>query len=311
MDLRHIRYFLAVAEERNFTRAAERIGIGQPPLSTQIRDLEEEIGARLFYRLPHGAELTDAGKAFHDLVRTLPDRVSEAAEAARRAARGETGQLRLGFTGTAALNPITTGTIRAFRRSYPGVDLRVQEQNSMVLLDQIRSGDLDIAIIRANGGDAPDLKLDLLYAEPLIAALPDTTAEGLCPAETPLSLPLLRDHPIILTPPTVGESLRKAALDACTGAGFTATLGQPAPQIASILSLVAAELGFSLVPASVEQLRVAGVRYRRLTAPEPTIGLAVVIPAHNPAVTAATFRRIALETARITPEAARSDRQGP
>lgn len=298
MDLRHIRYFLAVAEERNFTRAAERIGIGQPPLSTQIRDLEDEIGARLFYRLPHGAELTDAGKAFHDLVRTLPSRVNEAAEAARRAARGETGQLRLGVTGTAALNPITTGTIRAFRRCYPGVDLRVQEQNSMVLLDQIRSGDLDIAIIRANGGDAPDLKLDLLYAEPLIAALPDTTAEALCPEDSPLILPVLRDHPIILTPPTVGESLRKAALDACTTAGFTVTLGQPAPQIASILSLVAAELGFSLVPASVEQLRVSGVRYRRLTAPEPTIGLAVVIPAQNPAVSAATFRRIALETAR-------------
>uniref|UniRef100_UPI0003608223 LysR family transcriptional regulator n=1 Tax=Novispirillum itersonii TaxID=189 RepID=UPI0003608223 len=296
VDLRHIRYFLAVAEERNFTRAAERMGIGQPPLSTQIRDLEEEIGARLFYRLPHGADLTDAGKAFHDLVRTLPDRVAEATEAARRAARGETGQLRLGFTGTAALNPITTGTIRTYRRACPGVDLRVQEQNSMVLLDQIRSGDLDIAIIRANGGDAPDLKLDLLYAEPLVAALPDTTpTEG---EDGPLDLTSLRDQPIILTPPTVGESLRKAALDACAAAGFTASLGQPAPQIASILSLVAAELGFSLVPASVEQLRVSGVRYRRLTAPEPTIGLAVVIPAHNPAVTAITFRRIALDTAR-------------
>lgn len=291
MDLRHIRYFLAVAEERNFTRAAERVGIAQPPLSMQIRALEEEIGTRLFYRHAHGADLTDAGQAFLALIQPIPDRLTEAITAARRAARGETGLLRLGFTGTAALNPRTTASIRAFRRACPDVDLKVQEHNSLQLLDQIRAGDLDSAVVRSNDLSIPDITLDLLDREPLVAALPD----ALFPATetSPLPLACLRDQPVILTPPTVGESLRRAVLDACTAAGFTAMPGQPAPQIASILSLVAAELGFSLVPASVSALNVAGVRYRPLASPVPTIGLVLATPAHNPSAAASAFRRIA------------------
>jgi DNA-binding transcriptional LysR family regulator len=93
MELRHIRYFLAVAAEQNFTRAAEHVGIGQPSLSLQIRDLERAVGARLFHRIPQGAELTEAGKAFHDLVRNIPDHVERASLVARRTARGESGAL--------------------------------------------------------------------------------------------------------------------------------------------------------------------------------------------------------------------------
>ena len=104
MELRHIRYFLAVAEERHFTKAASKVGIGQPPLSQQIKDLEGEVGAALFHRLPHGAELTEAGKAFLAGVKEMPLIAQRATMAARRAARGELGSLRVGFTTTATFN---------------------------------------------------------------------------------------------------------------------------------------------------------------------------------------------------------------
>ena len=124
MELRHIRYFLAVAEERHFTRAAAKVGIGQPPLSQQIKDLEAEIGAALFRRVAHGAELTPAGDAFLEMVQEMPALAEHAKNAARRASRGEVGSLRVGFYRfTAAFNPVVPSAIRAFRRAYPGVAL--------------------------------------------------------------------------------------------------------------------------------------------------------------------------------------------
>ena len=119
MELRHIRYFLAVAEERHFTRAAAKVGIGQPPLSQQIKDLEGEVGTALFHRVAHGAELTEAGKAFLARVKEMPLIAEKATMAARRAARGETGSLRVGFTASATFNVVVPSTIRAFRRAYP------------------------------------------------------------------------------------------------------------------------------------------------------------------------------------------------
>ena len=116
MELRHIRYFLAVAEERNFTRAAARVGIGQPPLSQQIKDLESEVGTNLFQRLPQGAELTEAGRAFLEIVKGFPAQAERAVRAAQRAARGESGTLRVGFTGSAVFNPVVAGAVRKFRR---------------------------------------------------------------------------------------------------------------------------------------------------------------------------------------------------
>ncbi len=106
MELRHIRYFLAVAEERHFTRAATKLGIGQPPLSQQIKDLERELGAQLFRRVPHGAELTEAGKAFYDVVKGMPATATRAVLAAQRVARGESGVFRVGFTASAAFNSV-------------------------------------------------------------------------------------------------------------------------------------------------------------------------------------------------------------
>ena len=148
MELRHIRYFLAVKEAGNLSRAAEAVGIGQPPLSLQIKALEDEIGARLFHRVPKGVTLTAAGQAFFNRVQNLPAQAAEAASAARRAARGELGELRVGFTASAAFNPAVTHAIRRFRRGYPGVELVLTEANTYNLTQELQADTLDAAFLR-------------------------------------------------------------------------------------------------------------------------------------------------------------------
>lgn len=296
MELRHIRYFLAVAEERNFTRAAARLGIGQPPLSSQIKDLEAEIGALLFHRVAHGAELTEAGQAFLDAVASLPGQVAAAVRAARRAARGEIGQLSIGLTGTAALNPIVPAAIRSFGRTYPDVELRVEEASSLTLLDNLVEGRLDVAILRPAASDPEGVREESLAEEPLVVALP--AAHPAARGKGALDLATLRDDALILTPRWVGTSLHDAALAACRAAGFEPRLGQPAPQIASILSLVSAELGISLVPESMGGLNVHGVAFRSIRAPTPRIGLAVVYRRNRPPPLALNFAKVARDTAR-------------
>ncbi len=271
MELRHLRYFLAVAEEGNFTRAARGLGIGQPPLSQQIRDLEDEIGTRLFRRVPHGAELTDAGKAFLQATAELPGKVRSAIEAAQRAARGETGAIRVGFTGSAAFNPIVPNAIRAYRRRFPAVDLTLREGNSVDLIDALREGNLDAAFLRPDSVDLVEFESHMLDAEPLIAAIPSSSA----PAANRIVLCDLANQPFVLTPRPLGPTLFDAAISACRMAGFDPILGQSAPQIASVLPFVAAELGVSLVPASMRRAMVQGVAYRDLDDARLTVSLAI------------------------------------
>lgn len=287
MELRHIRYFLAVAEERNFTRAAERLGIAQPPLSQQIRALEAEVGAQLFHRVPHGAELTEAGAAFRARVAQMPGLAREALEAARRAARGEAGALALGFTGAGALNPAVPRLIRTFRRERPGVALRLVEANSIALREDLVAGRLDVALLRPAASDPAEITCTPLVAEPLIAAVPRALDPE--PGRADLALADLADLPLILTPRAIGISLHDCALEACRAAGFEPVLGQPAPQIASILSLVAAELGFSLVPASMRQLAMERIVYKTLRGPQTSVAIAAGVLRGPLSPTAAAF----------------------
>ncbi len=296
MELRHIRYFLAVAEEGNFTRAAARLGIGQPPLSLQIRDLEREVGAQLFHRVPHGAELTEAGRVFFERVAPLPERARQAAEAARRAERGETGTLRLGFTGTSVLHPVLGAAIRAFRRRFSEVELVLEEANSATLLDGLEEERLDAAILRPSLSEAGAIQAFALVREHLVAAVPSGHAAA--SGAAPLDLERLAGEPLLLTPRRVGTSLHDAAIEACRQVGFEPVLGQSAPQIASVLSLVSAELGFSLVPDALRQLSIAGVAYRDLVGPAPHVELAVAYRRQRPARLAVNFADMARAAAR-------------
>ena len=261
MELRHIRYFLAVAEEKNFTRAAERVGIGQPPLSLQIRDLEREVGTRLFHRIPQGAELTAAGSAFFYLVQSMPAQVERAIQAARRAARGELGSLRIGFTASSAFNPVVSGAIRSFRRAYKDVDLTLEESNTTRLVSALNEGELDAAFLRPGSAGLDEFQLRLLSEEPLLAVLPAKHALARRPK---LKLADLGHERFVLFPREIGPTLFDTIALACREAGFQMRPGQTAPQIASIVNLVAAELGVSLVPASMRQIQAKGVIFREL-----------------------------------------------
>ena len=291
MELRHLRYFLAIAEEGNFTRAAARLGIGQPPLSQQIKDLKAEVGARLFNRVPHGAELTEAGRAFLERVKGIPLQTADAIRAAQRASRGVTGRLSFGFTGTSALNPIVPACIREFRRAYPDVEIRLEEANSVALVEGLMDGRLDVAVLRPSESDPPELNFYRLAVESLVAVLP--AAHPAAKDGRSIDLLSLRNDPIILTPREIGISLHDSVLSACRAAGFEPTLGQPAPQFASILSLVSAEQGVSLVPESMQQLNLKGIVFRKIRGSSHTVNLAIALQRTRPPQLAVNFVSLA------------------
>jgi DNA-binding transcriptional LysR family regulator len=272
MELRHVRYFLAVAEERNFTRAAARVGIGQPPLSQQIKDLEAEVGTNLFQRLPQGAELTEAGRAFLEMVKGFPAQAERAVRAAQRAARGESGTLRVGFTGSAVFNPVVAGAVRKFRRAYADVELSLVEVNSVGLISGLVEGTLDAVFLRPGTAGSEELHLRLLSEEPMLAVLPASHAAA---KDEEVHLARLRSDPFILTPRSVGSTLFDTVIAACRKAGFEPVLGQTAPQIGSVINFVAAELGVSLVPASMRAVKVPGVVYREVSGAAPVARLSL------------------------------------
>ena len=272
MELRHVRYFLAVAEELNFTRAALKVGIGQPPLSQQIRALEREVGAPLFRRLSHGAELTEAGQAFLPEAHTLLAQAERALHTARRGAQGRAGRIRVGFTGSAAFCPVVPGALRAFGEQYPAVELCLEEANTSLLLKHLLDRQLDAAFIRPGRVNPGGVRVRALGQEAMVAAVP--AGHGLTKGKT-LALSALAREPLVLFPRSAGASLFDEIVNACRQAGFEPLLGQEAPQITSVANLVAAGLGVSVVPASIAQIQVAGVTYVPIRGPTPTARLAL------------------------------------
>lgn len=258
MELRHIRYFLAVAEERNVTRAAEKLGIGQPPLSQQIRALEKEMGVRLFRRTGHGVVLTEAGETFSTDARRLVDDARHAVQKAQSAGRGETGRLNIGFTGSAAFNPVVLNLIRTFRQSYPGVELTLIEGNTAQLLGYLDDGRLDVAFVRPGDQSPTGVAFDHVAVEPMKIVLPATHR-----LSTMRKIPLARlaEEAFVLLPREASPTLHDVIVSACRDAGFEPILGQQAPQLSSVVNLVAAEFGVSLVPASVTQIHIEGIVY--------------------------------------------------
>jgi DNA-binding transcriptional LysR family regulator len=295
MELRHIRYFLAVAEENNFTRAAAKIGIGQPPLSQQIKDLEHEVGTQLFRRVPHGAELTEAGLAFLHSIQDVPDRVKKAKRAAQRAARGETGSLQVGFTGSTAFHPAVAATIRTFRRRYPDVDLALVEVNTAGLSKKLRNGDIQAAFLRPGITGFEDFQLRPYPDEPMLAVLP---ANHPAAQQEALELTELSSDPFLFTPRESGQNIVENTIDACRACGFDPILGQPAPQIGSVVNLVATELGVALVPDSMKAVQVPGVVYRPIKGHSPTINMSLATTRGNTSQTLRNFLQCAHHTAR-------------
>jgi DNA-binding transcriptional LysR family regulator len=257
MELRHLRYFLAVAEELNFTRAAERLGISQPPLTQQVKALEAELGVALFDRSAYRIELTDAGRIFAgEAARILGDARS-AVQAARRAATGASGRVRVGFTESASFNSLVTSTLRSFRSAFPAVEISLEEHPSTELIEALREGRLDTAFVRPPLPAQRGLTLDLL-----VAAAP--TGHPLSSRHR-IDLGALAAETFILYPRAVRPGLADTVISACEAAGFTPKVGQYAPQLSSTINLVAASLGISIVPDSMRCLQAHAVTYLPLS----------------------------------------------
>ncbi|HTW52496.1 MAG TPA: LysR family transcriptional regulator [Stellaceae bacterium] len=273
MELRHLRYFVAVAEERHVTRAAERLGIQQPPLSQQIQALERELDAQLFRRKPRGVELTPAGRALYDEARAILARTDEAVAATRRAAQGEAGRIGIGFTSSASFHPFVPRAIRAFREAHPLVALALEESGTTELVEALRVQAIDAAFVRSPVGESADLFVRPLLEESMVAALPSghkLSAQMLSGASDNLPLAALSGETFILYRRPVGPGLHDAIIAACDRAGFSPKIGQEAPRMLSTLSLVAAGLGVTVVPASMSRLEAEGVVYRAI---DPTAQL--------------------------------------
>ena len=290
MELRHLRYFLAVAEEGNFTRAAARVGIAQPPLSQQIQALEKELGTSLFRRTHQGAELNEAGEAFLGDVRRVLADVDAAVDSVQRAARGERGRLRLGFTASAAFNPVVPKLFRHFQRGWPEVTIVLLESNTVGLVKAMDNGQLDAAFIRPSSLTPAGLNLLHFPDEPMKIAVP---AAHRLANRSRLPLSALADEPFILFPRSFGPSLYDEIAQACRLAGFTLQVNQEAPQISSICNLVAAELGVSVVPEAMTHVQLPGVRYIDIQGHVPQARLALASMPHNEPVVVQHLLRLA------------------
>jgi len=258
MELRHLRYFVAVAEELNFTRAAERLGINQPGLSLQIRQLETEMGAALFHRRTRGVELTDAGKLMLEEARVILKEVETARTGVQRRARGETGRIIVGSASGTYFHPLIPMIIREYEMQYPDVILAPQASHTALLIARLRAGLIDIAFIWRPISHIDDLTIESLVGEDMVIVLPAGHALG---GSASVPLAALAKETFILFPRSLHPDAYDSIIAACHRAGFSPALAQEAPDIVYGIPLVAAGLGVSIVPQSTSRSLTDGVCY--------------------------------------------------
>jgi|HubBroStandDraft_3_1064219.scaffolds.fasta_scaffold181805_1 DNA-binding transcriptional LysR family regulator len=261
MELRQLRYFVAVAEELHFRRAAERLHISQPPLSQQIRSLEDELGFALLVRTRRRVQLTPAGEAFLRDARAILAELEGAVAAAQRIDAGQTGRLRVGFVGSALLS-IVPGTVERFRSSRPGVAIELRERSTVDQLRAVAAGVIDVGLVRPPIEDEAGLRAETVLRERTVAALP--VGHPLAALQR-VPMRRLAAEPLVLFPRAQAPGFHDLLIEALAGAGGGPRVIQYAPEMLTIIGLVAAGTGVSLVPASVSRLSLDGVAYRPVT----------------------------------------------
>ena len=279
MELRHLRYFIAVAEERHFTRAAEKLGIAQPPLSQQIKKLEQELGTLLFRRLTRGIELTAAGTIFLEDARGIMSQVERARSRAISVARGESGRMCIGFASSAVFHPLVATLIRYYRDRYPRVTISPIEGSTPSLVQGMDSGDIDAAVVRLPFNECgDDYRLNVLAEEDMLIVLP---AHHPLAREDAIALAALERETLILFPRSIGPGLYDSIIAACRKEGFSPSLGQESPQVPSTVNMVAAGFGVSIVPASIRSVHAEGVTYHRIKGEPLKVQIALAHRAHE------------------------------
>lgn len=304
MDLRQLRYFIAVAEEGHITRAAERLGMQQPPLSQQLKAMERELDVQLLRRKPRGVELTDAGRALLADARAMCAQLDRAIDATKRAARGEQGRLCVALTSTTPFHPLVPRSVRAFRETCPMVALTVEECLSNESIERLRQQSIDAAFIRTSLSEANELSVYTLLEEPMVAALPSNHALLRRHGDAAITMKHLADETFILYGPP-GTGMYDATIAACQAAGFNPRVGnlaastQQAPRIGSTLSLVAAGLGVTCVPSSLQRMNLEGVVYRRIKpAEQPKTALNLASRRGDPSAVVRQFVNVVRRTAK-------------
>lgn len=271
-----MRYFVTVGDKGSITRAAEELGMEQPPLSQQIRQLEQKLGVQLFERQTRGVTLTEIGLALMPRARAILELQHQFMITAEGMARGEVGHIRLGLAGAVPLLPVIPLAIRAFRDIAPDVTLSMEESNTPALCAALHESSTDIAIIRPPVPDPVRLSVSHLLDEPTVIALPRGHR---LTHEPVISLDMVADEPLIIFPREIGPGFHDAILSAYQMAGVTPKLGQQAPQISGTVPLVAAGFGVSVVPRSLCQIHAGGVTFHTISDPAPKATLAVAIRA--------------------------------
>ncbi|QMV19623.1 LysR family transcriptional regulator [Granulicella sp. 5B5] len=249
IELRHLRYFIAVAEELHFGRAAIRLHLAQPPLSQQIRRLEELLGYPLFIRTSRSVRLTQAGEVYLERARRLLLSAQRDLDEARAIAKGEVGSLHLGFVGSAVLTSLPA-ILRAYRERFPNVELHLNESFSSRVLEGLQSGNLDVGILRdADTADA--IHVEPLFSEAFVAVVPAHHPLASRRSITPAAL---RDEPFIFYPRSAGSRAYEKPLSLCEAHGFRPRIVQEATHWLTILRLVGAGIGVSIAPVCVTQI---------------------------------------------------------
>ena len=291
VDLKRLKYFVTVAEELHYRRAAAKLGVSQPPLSMAIRSLEEELGVALFERTRRSVVLTAAGNRLLIDARRILGSVAEAVVAARRTAEGEEGRLQIGLTPSAAFNLVVPSILRSYRLADPIVDFSLSENNTLSLIAALRSGEIDGAFLRPTDVKTGELVLITILQEPMLAAVPAN--HRFASTET-IALSDLKAETIILRPRPIGERLTNLLISVCEEAGFSPMISQiDAPQMTSILSFVAAELGITFVPASMSRFFEGFVVYKEISDPGmPKAILSFARHASSPSPTLLHFEEI-------------------
>ena len=283
-DLRQLRYFVAVAEELSFTRAALRLHLSQPPLSQQIQSLEQDLGVRLLERTKRSVALTEPGRIFLEQARQILAQVDEARSQVVAAAAGYSGQLRLAYTVSVSFHPAMPQALLRFGQIAPNVRLQLSEMYTEPQFAALLAGQIDVGFVRdkpVHAQDARGLRFSVIDREPLLLALP---AGHPMAGRDSLRLAEVAGDAFVSQPRELAATLYDRLVELATRAGFQPSITQHAQQINGLLALVAAGLGLALVPASMRTVHLAGVCYVPLEDPDAYLLLAVACRAddHSP-----------------------------
>ncbi|MGJ7530349.1 LysR substrate-binding domain-containing protein [Variovorax sp. GB1P17] len=288
LELRHLRYFRAVAEELSFTRAADRLHIAQPPLSQQIRQLEEELGVHLIDRDNRPLRLTEAGALLLERTVAVMSQLDASVEDVRRIGRGQSGKLSIGFAGS-AMYSVLPDILNAYRDACPGVELAFSEMLAAEIADALSRRVIDVGFSRPGLAADDSIEQRLLVTEPLMAAVP--TRHALAAAAT-VPIADLQGQVAILYPRHPKPSLTDLILQELGAHGVALEIRQEAPNMQTALGLVAAGVGITFVPASVCQQGRSGVRFMSIEPQVLTSPMTMVWRRHQSSVALTHFVRV-------------------